>query len=208
MWPFKKRNWIFPEIPPICHSCTNSIFPSFRCEGCCWYTKNDKDQNRFYKKEKRTFSDYGMLTPFEEKILARGPLWAFWKFCDVTSYLRGEKPMSREKEAVELLREMVHAYPKYPLPGDIMERADAFLAKHDIKKCHCGGTPDVQETMGGRYKVLCLGCGHAGKSSHTEHGAKRNWKFTQEAIAEKRINDAEKRRVSHDLLGTCSECGK
>lgn len=129
--------------------------------------------------------------------------------------------MSKDNEAVELLRDLLvpgHDPRMHVDSGEVLyfvdpsirEKALAFLAKHDIMKCHCGGSPEMSD-MGyespsnrsvRQFKVWCPECGHAGKSAHSKEVAKRNWEFTQEAIREKRFNDIMNRNKK------CPECGK
>ena len=109
--------------------------------------------------------------------------------------------MSKESEAIELLREWrikwVGEFANRD--GTLSDRTDVFLSKHDIMKCHCGG--EVSHcSWKGDNRIVCDRCGHAGKSSRSQEGAKKNWEFTQEAIREKHINDRENRRK-------CSKCG-
>lgn len=119
-------------------------------------------------------------------------------------WLAEEKPMSREKEAVELLREWSYIWVGeiHADEGPLLSRTKAFLAKHDIVKCHCGGEVEMKSldhTYWGEHRVVCRRCGHAGKSSKDENGAKRNWQFAQEAIREKR-------RKLDDGIPACPYC--
>ena len=71
--------------------------------------------------------------------------------------------MSKENEAVELLREWAYVWVGeiHADGGPLISRTKAFLAKHDIKPCpFCGSEHALRSCSG--VAVICKNCGARG----------------------------------------------